>query len=146
MEKHVDFENSIFILNVRLRMIQDIIILNADPGLFLPKTLEDIAFIDASFASLFERLKNNERFLERDEQFYNLAESERILCELLSELCRQDGEFSSALDQEMIITLLELKNRSLERRKVIDELTVNTHAARVDPVVGYEELQELLSG
>jgi hypothetical protein len=146
MEKHVNFEDSIFILNVQLRMIQDIIILNADPGLFLQKTLDDIAFIDAGFLSLFEQLKNNERFLERDEQFYNLAESERILCELLSELCQRDGDFSSALNQDMIAKLSEQKNRSMERRKAIDELIVETRATHIEPVVGYEELQELLSG
>jgi hypothetical protein len=146
MDKHVNFEDSIFLLNVRLRMIQDVVILNADPGMFLRKTLDDISYIDTCFASLLDQLKNNERFLERDEQFFNLTESERIFCEILSGLNREEDSFLSAMDQEMRRTVSEIKNRSRDRIKAIDELIVEARMVKAEPVVGMEELQELLSG
>jgi hypothetical protein len=146
MEKNVNFEDSIFLLNVRLRMIHDTIILKADPCIFLQKTLDDLAYIDACFLSLFELLKNNERFLERDEQFFNLTESERIFCELLSELCREGDVFQSAMDETMRQTLRELQNHSVERIKAIDELLVEARTVTTEPLIGFDELQQLLSG
>jgi hypothetical protein len=145
MEKNVNFEDSIFLLNVRLRMIQDTIILKADPRLFLQKTLDDLAFIDACSLSLLEMLKNNERFLERDEQFFNLTESERIFCELLSELCREEDGFQSAMDEAMRQMLVELKSHSFDRIKAIDELTVEARAKKTEPLIGFDELQQLFS-
>jgi hypothetical protein len=146
MDKHMNFEDSIFILNVRIRMIQDMFILDADPGLFLSKTMDDLAFIDLCHESLLSSLKNNGRLIERGEQLYNLAESERIFCELLSELSNGETAFSSAMDQNMRGTVSNIRNRSLERRKSIGDVIAESKKSNFEPVVSYDELHELLSG
>jgi hypothetical protein len=145
MDKHMNFEDSIFILNVRIRMIQDMFILDADPGLFLNKTLDDLVFIDLSHESLLSSLKTNDRLIERDEQLYNLSESERIFCELLFELSHGETGFSSAMDEAMRETLSGMRNRSLERRRSIGDIIVESKNANLEPVVSYDELHELLS-
>jgi hypothetical protein len=146
MDKRMNFEDSIFILNVRIRMIQDMFILDADPGLFLGKTMDDLAFIDLCHESLLSSLKDNDRLIERDEQLYNLSESERIFCELLFNLSRGETGFSSALDQPMRETVSSMRNRSLERRRSIGDIIVESRNTSVEPVVSYDELHELLSG
>jgi hypothetical protein len=146
MDKHMNFEDSIFILNVRIRMIQDIFILDADPGLFLNKTMDDLIFIDLCHESLLSSLKDNDRLIERDEQLYNLSESERIFCELLFELSHGETDFSAALDQTMRETVSNMRNRSLERRRAIGDVIVESKNTNPEPVVSYDELHELLSG
>jgi hypothetical protein len=145
MDKHMNFEDSIFILNVRIRMIQDMFILDADPGLFLNKTMDDLAFIDLCHESLLSSLKDNDRLIERDEQLYNLSESERIFCELLLELSHGETGFSTAMDQTMKETVSAMRNRSLERRRSIGDSIVESKNANLEPVVSYDELHELLS-
>jgi hypothetical protein len=146
MDKHMNFEDSIFILNVRIRMIQDMFILDADPGLFLSKTMDDLAFIDLCHESLLSSLKDNDRLIERDEQLYNLSESERIFCELLFDLSHGESGFSAALDQGMRETVSSMRNRSLERRRSIGDVIVESKNTLLEPVVSYDELHELLSG
>jgi hypothetical protein len=126
-------------------MIRDMFVLDADPGLFLNKTMDDLAFIDFCHEALLSSLKNNDRLIERDEQLYNLSESERIFCELLFELSHGETGFSSALDQSMRETVSVMRNRSLERRRSIGDVIVESKSSNLDPVVSYDELHELLS-
>ncbi|MDR1506901.1 MAG: hypothetical protein LBI67_07330 [Treponema sp.] len=146
MDKHMNFEDSIFILNVRIRMVQDMLILDADPDLFLSKTMEDLAFVDRCHESLLSSLRDNERLIERDEQLYNLSESERLFCELLFELSHGETGFSFALDQVMRESVSSMRNKSLERRRSIGDVIVESRNSNLEPVVSYDELHELLSG
>jgi hypothetical protein len=146
MNSHINFEDNIFILNVGIRIIQDILILDIDHGLFFGKTMKDLEFIDQSLVVLFEGITQNERLFERDEQFYNLSETERVFCDLLFEMSKGKTGFSSLLDQEMAIKLSDMRNHSLERRRTIDERVAEFKTSSMDPIVGYEELHELLSG
>jgi hypothetical protein len=51
MHKHINFEDNIFVLNTRIRMIRDSLILDTDPELFLEKTVDDTNFIDLTLAN-----------------------------------------------------------------------------------------------
>ncbi|MDR1285981.1 MAG: hypothetical protein LBK08_00075, partial [Treponema sp.] len=86
MNKRINFEDSIFIINTRIRIIRDMLLLDTDPDLFLEKALEDVSFIDKTLAILLDQLLDNSRFIERTEQFHNLAETERIFADVLSGL------------------------------------------------------------
>jgi len=145
MDRHMNFEDNIFILNIRIRMIQDIVILDADPGLFLEKTLDDLGFIDNSLGFLFTGLIKNEKLLERNEQFFNLSESERIFCELLFEMSHGESGFSALMDQPILERLSAMRNHSLDRRRSIGEMIVESKSTNSEPVVSYDELHELLS-
>lgn len=142
----MNFEDSIFILNVRIRMIQDTLILDADPGLFFDKTMDDLDFIESSLVFLLEKLTTNEKLLERDEQFFNLSEAERIFCEILFELSRGKTSLSSVIDQDMALKISDMRNRSLERRKLIEASAAQFKTSNSEPLVGYDELHELLNG
>jgi hypothetical protein len=146
MDKHMNIEDNIFILNVRIRMIQDLLLLDTDPELFCDKTLEDLAFIDSSLAFLLSILRENERLLERDEQFFNLAESERQFSELLMELIHGEGSISAAITVDLRERADALRKNSAERRKIIGELAVESKSVTMEPIVSFDELHELLSG
>jgi hypothetical protein len=145
MNKKINFEDSIFIINVRIRMIQDMLLLEADPDLFLEKTLDDVDFIDKTLTILHEQLSNSKRFIERREQFRNLAETERFFADVLGGIISGDGfifpdKFPAVRDR---LTLL--RNRARERRNTIDNMADSEDGGpSMEPVVGPEELKELL--
>jgi len=141
----MNFEDNIFILNVRIRMMQDLLILNADPSLFLSKTMDDIAFVDTILVNLLSGLKNNEKLIERDEQFFNLAESERVFADLLLDLTGGGSAFSRALSPEMKEKARHIMTNSVERRKLIRGEITELKNSPAEPVVSYDEMQELLS-
>ena len=145
MNKHINFEDNIFILNLRIRMIQDLLILDTDTGLFLHKTLDDIDFINSSMNTLLENLRENFRLIERDELFHNLLETEHQFCEVLCELERGEGNISALQFPELRSRISVLLSSSQDRQNSIKDLIVESKKLTLEPVVGYEELHELLS-
>jgi hypothetical protein len=145
MNKRINFEDNIFILNTRIRMIRDLLILETDPDLFLEKTMDDLGFIDLTLAFLLGNLLENERLIERDEQFHNLSETERQFSEVLSEILEGAGSISAVQFPVIRDKTLVLRNNSLERRKNI-EGAVSRGNKPSEPVVSSDELNELLKG
>jgi hypothetical protein len=126
-------------------MIQDLLILDTDPDIFLNKTMEDLDFINTSLATLLAALKESFRLIERDEQFHNLEETERIFREVLSDADHGEGNISGLQYPELREKAAVLTSQSQERQRSIAELIVETKHLSLEPVVGYEELHELLS-
>jgi hypothetical protein len=145
MDRHMNIEDNMFVFNVRIRMIQDLLLLDTDADLFLNKTLEDLEFIDLGLTSLLSVLKTNVRLIERDEQLFNLSESERLLSELLMELIHGDGTISAVKYPAIREKASAIKTRSMERRRNIGEMMTESKAFTLEPVVSYDELHELLS-
>jgi hypothetical protein len=126
-------------------MIQDLLILDTDADLFLNKTMDDLDFINLTLASLLMSLKENLRLIERDEQFHNLAETERQFCEILNELDHGEGNISGLQYPELQERIGFLINRSQDRQHSIENMITEAKNMTLEPVVGYDELHELLS-
>ena len=145
MSRHVNFEDNIFVLNIRIRMIRDLLILDTDAALFLEKTKDDLVFLHSCLASLFSRLKENNRLIERDEQFYNLLETEKQFCFVLRELGEGEGNISVLKCPDLKELVDNFLNSSAERQQSIQEMVVNSKQPAPEPVVSHDELHELLS-
>jgi hypothetical protein len=143
MNKRINFEDSIFIINTRIRMIRDMLLLDTDPDLFLEKTLDDVEFIDSTLAVLLEQLSSNKRFIERSEQFHNLAETDQLFAQVLSDLINGDSTISSGNFPVIRDRLALLWTHTQERRKAVED-TAEPEAAAMEPVVSSDELNELL--
>jgi hypothetical protein len=145
MNKRINFEDSIFIINTRIRIIRDMLLLDTDPDLFLEKTLDDVVFIDRTLSILMDQLSDNKRFIERTEQFHNLDETERTLAEILSDLINGDSALSSGRFPAIRDRLTLLWNHAQERRKTIGDISASeTTLVSIEPVVSSDELNELL--
>ena len=145
VNKHINFEDNIFVLNLRIRMIQDLLILDTDAELFLQKTLDDLDFINSSLKTLLSNLRENYRLIERDEQFHNLAETERQFCEVLSEMDHGEGNLSALQYPELRERIVIILSNSQDRQNSIKDLIIEAKHLTLEPVVGYDELHELLS-
>jgi hypothetical protein len=145
MYKRINFEDSIFIINTRIRIIRDMLLLDTDPDMFLEKTLDDVDFVDKSLSFLLEQLSDNKRFIERTEQFHNLAETERTFAEVLLDLVNGDSTISSGKFPAIRDRLTFLWNHSQERKKTIEGAAgPEIEEGVVNPMVSSDELNELL--
>jgi hypothetical protein len=144
MNKRINFEDNIFILNGRIRMIRDLLILDTDPDLFLEKTIEDIDFIDKTLETLLENLIENKRLLERDVEFDNLSDLEWQFARVLSDFLDSPGNISAAQFPVLKGKISMLRKRGQDRQKVMENSRAQTEPSLSEPVVSSLELSELL--
>jgi hypothetical protein len=145
MNKYTNFEDTIFILNIQIRMIRDLLILDADPELFLEKTLGDVDFIDANLSMLLGNLEENERLIGREELFYSLYETERQFSEILSEMEQGNGGISGIRFPVIREKIAALREKTHERRRIIKSAAAKNDKKIPEPMgVSSVELCELL--
>ena len=144
MNKRVNFEDSIFILMMRLRMIQDIITLDADPDFFLEQTLDDIYFTDHILRTLLGSLRENHFLIERVELLEHLADLELQFSRVLQNFLDHDGNISIRKIPSIGEKITACRKNSLERQRVIGELSPAGSSQSVSPIVSSDELSELL--
>ncbi|MDR1655607.1 MAG: hypothetical protein LBR96_06370 [Treponema sp.] len=146
MNKRINFEDNIFMLNARLRLVQDQLHLDTDPVLFLQKTLDDVIFIDYALDILLEQLLQNERLLERDEQLENLSDLEWQFLQALSGF-RSGLEGSGNPDTSGFAGKLDiLEEHSHLRRDSISGASGKGNSGSAEPLVSSDELSQLLKG
>jgi len=145
MNKRVNFEDNIFILMMRIRVIHDTIILDADPELFLEKTLDDICFTDQTLRVLLEYLVENSRLIERDELLEHFSEAEKHFSQAIQDLLNHNGSLSTREIPSIREKLLAFRNASLERRKTAENLSpFEDSTVSGSPIVSSDEIAELL--
>ena len=144
MNKKVNFEDNIFILMMRIRMIRDIITLDADPELFMGKILDDIIFADHTLGILLVYLQENRRLIELDELVEHFSKLEWQFSLILQELIDHEGNISVKESPELIEKLSSIRKNSLERRRIADKLGSPGEHISGSPIVSSDELTELL--
>ena len=133
------FEDAIFIVNMRIRMIRDTLRLNPPPELFLERCLDDLAFIDWVLTFLAQTLTTNE-------EYAYASDTEWQFSQLLTEFSVESSPFSSSTFIETREKIAMLRETSDERRKAIEESDLPVEMAKAEPVVSSAELSGLLGG
>ncbi|MDR2499788.1 MAG: hypothetical protein LBD37_01745 [Treponema sp.] len=145
MSAHINFEDNIFIITMKVRVIRDLLLLDADPDIFLDKTLEDIEFINHALDLILNALMNNNRYIERDEQFHNLSETEWKFTHVLTSLASGDSNFTAQELPGIREKVSAIRAQAAERRKTLETLFINNvNKPLAEPVVSVDELSELL--
>jgi hypothetical protein len=119
-------------------------VLDTDPALFLEKTIEDIDFIDHTLEGLLEYIQDNNRLFERDEALDYLSDLEWEFFQVLGEFSACSGSVSAAPYPVILEQIRLLRNRSTERRKIIDGTQSAVSAPVMENAVSSDELNELL--
>jgi hypothetical protein len=145
MNKRINLQDSIFILNDRLRVLRDLLILDPDPDLFLEKTIDDIDFLDQALDTLLGQIRNNDRIFERDEVLDYLSDLEWDFSQVLGDFSSASGGIFSAAPavQDRIQAL---QSRGAERRRIIGEEQRSETGPAMENAVSSDELNELLKG
>jgi len=144
MNKRINFEDTIFILNVRIRMIRDLLRLDTDAGLFLQQTFEDLGFINSVLDTLTEKFLANVKFLELGTEAEDLSDAEWQFSQLLNETSNNASPFSTVRFPETQSQIDKFRKDSVKRQKLIDDAFVPAGHIAMEPVVSHAELNGLL--
>ena len=143
MNKQINFEDTIFILNVRIRMIRDLLQLDTDTELFLHQTMGDLEFISFVLDKLTDKLIANTKFHDREQEADNLSDAEWQFSQILNEFSRT-SLFPPSQFPEIPAWISRLREESAKRQKLIEEAYVQSRPAVMEPVVSQAELNGLL--
>jgi len=144
MNKRINFEDSLFILMMRIRTIHDIIILDADPELFLEKVLDDICFTDDTLRILLGYLEENTKLYEREDLLEHYIETEWQFSQALTELISHEGNISIQEIPQEKEKLQVFRKNSLDRQRAAENLNPGSHHIPGSPIVSSDEITELL--
>jgi hypothetical protein len=144
MNKQINFEDTIFILNVRIRMIKDLLRLDTDPGLFYNQTMGDLEFINSVLEILTEKFLGNVKFTDREIEADNILDAEWHFGQLLNEVSNNRSPYSNASFPETQARIDKFKKSNEKRRKQLEETSGTVEHSIAEPVVSYAELNELL--
>jgi len=145
MNKRINFEDTVFILNVRIRMIHDLMQLDTNTSLFYVQTMKDLEFISAVLDSLAEKFLDNLKFLDREVEADNILDTEWQFSQILNEISNNSSPFTSSGFPEMPALLSKFRKESAKRQKQIEESYVPTEHSLAEPVVSNAELNGLLA-
>ena len=140
------FQDSIFLVNTRIRMVRDTFRLSPPAELFLEKCLEDLVFIDKILAVLAQTLVTGDDQYGGNGEFSHASDAEWQLSQLLTEFSVETGPFSCSANPDIREKITALREASDARRKSIEEAEQSSGLASADPVVSSAELNSLLGG
>jgi hypothetical protein len=126
-------------------MLRDLLILDAEPDLFLTATIHDADFINQTLENLLGSLVENNRLIDRDEQLHNLDEAECQFEAVLSQMADGQGSISSEKFPVIREKVLLLREQSLGRRKTIEASKNDPEKSLEGSVVSSDEMNELLN-
>jgi len=144
MNKRINFEDTIFILNVRVRMIRDLLRLDTDTALFYGQTMGDLEFVSTVLDMLTEKFLANLKFLDRETEADNLLDAEWQFSQILNEISNNSSPFSSVKFPEAQALISKLKKDSAKRQKQVEESYEPAEHSAAEPVVSHAELNGLL--
>ena len=144
MNNQIILEDNIFMLNARLRLISDLLRLDADPGLFLDKTIDDIDFVDRVLAVIMKYLMDNKMLIEREDELNKLADLEWRFDQLLTGIHGNSDMITGLNLSDNRAKINKIKNNSIERRMAIEKNRAPDRSREGSSVVSSFELTQLL--
>jgi hypothetical protein len=142
---HINYEDNIFILNTKIRAIDDLMRLEAENELFLDKTIEDLDFVGYAADKILANLLENKQLIDWDEQIRNLYDTEERFYALLRSMLTGQAAFSVLKYPAIAGIVNAISAASAERQKKIQANMGEPGQAMNDPrVVSVEELSLLV--
>jgi hypothetical protein len=146
LNKTINFEDSLFIIQGRIQMLYDILALDVSSDLFLDKTIDDMEFIDKTLETLIKTLTEDTAVEDRDAQFDNLSETEWQFSQALVRFLNVSGSISATHFPNLRDKIAVLRNQSAARRKIADDSQSKKEEPSKNPLVSSTEMSELLKG
>jgi len=146
MKKQVNFEDNLYLLLLRVKLIKDTLTLSMDPELFLNKTLEDIDFVHQTLEIALKKVQENHQRIDRETLLDHLSEIEQQFSAVLSDFLNGSGNISVEGIPALQTKLSILQKTSLRRRETVEALSAAMGKHPKEPVVSSDEFNELLKG
>jgi len=144
------FEDTIFLLTIRIKMVRDTMRLNPLAEMFMERCLDDIAFIDHILAVLARQVtadgEQDEAATAANSVLDYASDTEWQFSQLLTEFLLESNVFSAQASPQTREKIVTLRNVSNARRKIFEKFVTSVHVDFVEPVVSSAELSILLGG
>ena len=141
-----NFEDTIFILNMRIRLIRDTLRLNPPPEIFLEKNVDELVYIDRVLDFIVQSFTENGNEFAGNNEFACASDTEWQFSQILTEFSLDSSPFSILAFPETRKTITALRGSSEARRRTLDALDIPADLARAEPVVSSAEFNGLLGG
>ena len=142
----VKLEDTVFILNMRIRMIKDTLRLSPPPELFLEKSLDDLVFVDSVLEALARKMTTEKGGQSGNSEFEYVSDAEWQFNQLLTEFALESSPFPVNAFPEVRNRIAVLRGNSNARRKSLEETNSSVELVRAEPVVTSAEMSSLLGG
>jgi len=139
------YEDSIFILNMRIRTIRDTLHLNPPPELFLEKSMDDLVFVDGALELMVKAILENISQYNGNGELEYISDTEWQFNQVLTEFSLETSPFSANAYPETMQKIIAMRATSEARRKIIEE-NQPLEIVQSEPVVTSAELNGLLGG
>jgi hypothetical protein len=143
MRKYINIEDAVFILNMRVRMLRDMLILDPDPEIFLGQALNDLEFIGNALEALTGNLLERRQF-DQNGEYDHISDLEWQFSRLLTEFALDSSPFAASRFPAIQEKIEQLKNGSAAREQALNESGAGGEQSQTEPVVSSAELSQLL--
>ena len=141
----LNFEDTIFILNMRIRLLRDTLRLNSPPELFLDKTMDDLDFLDGILDTFTRDLVENENSNQFAAELVDyITDTEWQFSQLLNEFSANSGPLSANVFPQVQEKITVLSVNSNIRRSLVDKSDILAETAQTEPGVSSAEFIGLL--
>ena len=144
MNKRVNFEDTLFIINVRIRMVKDLLRLDTETNVFYRQTIMDLEFVSAILDIMADKFLSNLKFLDSETEADNLLDTEWRFSQLLDEFSGGDSPYCGEDFPETQVLIEKFRTKSARRKKQIEDAYVPVDQSTCEPVVTHAELNGLL--
>ena len=141
-----NFKDTIFILNMRIRMMRDTLRLNPSPEIFLERSLDDLTFIDRVLETFTESLLNNDNQYGVNGQHEQVSNTEWQFNQALIDFSLDTNPFPINDYPEAQKQIIALRGRSNARRKTLEENNAVQEVVQAERIVSIAEMNGLLGG
>ena len=135
-------QDTIFILNMRVRMVKDTLRLNPPSELFMEKSIDDMVFIDRILSQLEKSLINSYR--PENDDFDSVLDTEWQFSQILTEFSLDSCPFAIKNFPEINEKIKTLGQTSILRRKELEKKNISLHSIQMEPGVSSYEMSGLL--
>ena len=145
MAKKNSYDDNLFFLSEKVRILTDCLDLDIEPEIFLDNTVEEVLFIEKAFADIYASLLENTLLLDRSNHLHLLMRAKGRFAHLLESLAGGKLQFSTYLKP----FAEQFKRSTQSQRADVDDirnlLTQGDEEDLVDTaVVSEEEFKYLL--
>jgi hypothetical protein len=144
MTRRINYEDDIFTLALQVRCLQDTLKLDIDPELFRDRLLGDMAWIEATIASLYKSLRESSLYVKRQEHLKELQKLKRAFVETLEAILEKRSPFAVHIPErlELVRGSRDAQMRDIDDIKV---LIAGKAAPEEEHMVSPEELKFLMT-
>jgi len=142
-------EDTVFLLNIRIRMVRDTMRLNPPGALFMDRCMADIGFIDRVLSDLSGQVTARETAGDSESALGELdyaSDTEWQFNQLLTEFLLQSNPFSAQAPSQTREEIVALRDGSNARRKIFEKYGMAARGDLAEEPVSPTELSILFGG